>query len=222
MEKKRCLHSPSYLIFKKSRRRVEDAELLDIKGVYLDFCLFSLLAGIVFLRYHNVLSNSWLNDETQILKHAISYQPWEYFFPPRVWQKLSASNFTPWITFSFDVDWMIFDLHPYGFYLHHLISLCSLASIAYIVLRLWFSALFSFLGVLLFAVSPSVAETAPFLMECHYLEGLIFALLSLYLFVKAVRNIDARWTIVSAFFTCAPACPRKSMCLYPQLYTRGV
>lgn len=163
------------------------------------FPLF-LLTAFILIRYKSVINGFWLNDDTQILLFAIKYRPWDYFFSPDVWQAFSANNFTPWGIFSFAIDWTIFGLAPRYFYFHHLVSLCSVAAAAYVVLRQWFSPFPSFSGVLLFVASPPLAEAAHILMVRHYIEGLFFALLSTYFFIKASRKNDRWFFVLSALF----------------------
>lgn len=153
-----------------------------------DILCLSLLVIVALIRYNSVLDAFWLADDTQILKYTITHPPLEYFFSPKAWQESSSLSFTPWVIFSFDADWNIFGLSPYGFYLHHLISLCLVAISSYVVLRLWFSAMLSFFGTLVFIVSPPFAEFAQFLMVRHYIEGLFFTFLSLYCFITGVRK----------------------------------
>ncbi|MFZ2197951.1 MAG: hypothetical protein WAV13_09480 [Thermodesulfovibrionales bacterium] len=169
-----------------------------------------LLVIIILLTYRSVLQSFWLGDDPQILKHAVSHHPWQYFFSPKVWQELSANNLTPWVTLSFDLDWNIFGLYPYGFYLHHLVSLCLLAVAAYAVLGLWFSYQLSFFAVLLFVISPPFAEASQILMVRHYIEGMLFALLSVYAFVKSIRN-NNKWFIIPAVFFYLLACTAKEI-----------
>jgi len=158
----------------------------------MEILLPLLLVIFIVIRFFRILDNFWLFDDPLILKHAVLYRPWEYFFVPTVWQKGTMSNFTPWIIFSFALDWKIFGLHPFGFYLHHLMSLCVLSVLAYFVLRLWFSTSLSFWGVLLFAASPPFADSAQTLFVRHYIEGFIFASLSVYCFAKGLRE-DRKW-----------------------------
>lgn len=150
------------------------------------------LAVLVVVLYNSILGGFWRGDDPLILKHAILYRPWEYLFVPAVWQKGTVSNFTPWVVFSFDVDHKLFGINPAGFYLHQLASLCVLAAVSYFVLRLWLPSVLSFLGVLLFIVSPPFARLSQMLMVRHYLEGFIFAALSVYCFTKGMRE-NRRW-----------------------------
>ncbi|MEJ2684285.1 MAG: hypothetical protein P8Z71_07815 [Candidatus Sulfobium sp.] len=158
-----------------------------------------LMVSVAVL-YNSILGAFWLGDDPLILKHAILYHPWEYFFVPAVWQKGTVSNFTPWLVFSFDLDHKLFGINPFGFYLHQLASLCLLAGIAYFVLRLWFPSVLSFWGVLLFIVSPPFARLSQMLMVRHYLEGFIFAALSVYCFTKDMRESPGWLSVVGTFF----------------------
>jgi len=159
-----------------------------------------LLIAFVLVRYNQILQNFWLGDDPKILQHAISYRPWEYFFLPDAWRDLSVINFTPWITFTYNLDLIIFGLDPFGFYLHQLVSLSILAIVSYVVLRLWFPLTFSLFGVLLFVSSPPFAESAHFLMFRHYFEGMIFALLSVYFFSRNLEKNKQALTVVSSSF----------------------
>jgi len=159
-----------------------------------------LLVAFVVLRYHSITSLFWMIDDTQILKHAIVYRPWQHLFDPDAWQIFSAVNFTPWLPLSFLLDWKLFGLNPSGFYYHQLISLCLTAASAYLVFRLWLSEWLSFLGVLLFFASPPVADSAQLLMVRHYIEGLLFSLLSVYLFVKGLRENRFVFAMAGALF----------------------
>ncbi len=153
-----------------------------------DRVLQTALAAFVILRYASVLSQFWLFDDPLILKHAILYRPWEYFFIPEVWQKGTVSNFTPWVLLSFDVDNAIFGIEPRWYYLHHLMSLSALAAAAYIVLRSWLPQTLCFFVVLIAMTSLPIAEASGMLMLRHYAEGMVLALLSTYAFVKSVRD----------------------------------
>jgi hypothetical protein len=65
-------------------------------------------------------------------------------------------------------------------------------------MREWFTPGFSFLGALLFVLSSPFAESSQFLMERHYIEGLIFALLSFHLFIKSTSGNKAGLLLLSA------------------------
>lgn len=168
------------------------------------FCLKHAIAPfvlvVIIIAWHfPILTHFWLADDSQILKYAITYNPLEYFFIPDIWQRGTVSSFTPWVVFSFDIDWKLFGLRPFWFYLHHLMSLGGVAVAGYFMLKLWFPARLSFLGMLLFAASPAFAESTHLLMVRHYIEGLILSILSVYCFIRGVREENFGVSAFGAF-----------------------
>ncbi|TAN39956.1 MAG: hypothetical protein EPN25_09380 [Nitrospirae bacterium] len=150
--------------------------------------------------YYPVPVNFWLIDDTQFLKHAILYRPWESFFSPVAWQRLGGVNFNPWLSFSYHIDWSLFGLRPGGFYLHHLLSLALLDIAAYLTLRLWLRPGLSFISVLAFTLSPVFAELSQTLMCRHYIEGMIFSCISIYAMVWGTRRGSRPAQLLSALF----------------------
>ena len=152
----------------------------------------------VIIRYYSIPDHFFLCDDPQHIKFAISYQPWEYFLVPDAWRRLTAGLFTPWLSLSYYIDWKLFSLTPRGYYLHHLLFLCLTTVTGYAVLGLWFARSLSFIGIVLFIASPPFAEAAHFLMERHYVEGLLFALLAVNFYIKGVRCNRWSLSLVSA------------------------
>jgi hypothetical protein len=153
-----------------------------------DIGIWFLLSVIVYALYGSVIDLWWTYDDTQILRQAIKYSPSQYFFIPKIWQELSWVNFTPLVTFSFDLDIALFGLNPKMFYLHHLIVLWLCSAMLYTILRFWISRPFALTGASLFLIGIPVAILSQQLMARHYLEGLLLAMISFYLFIKAVRG----------------------------------
>ena len=170
------------------------------KTHYPDAFCFSMLAVLTALLYHKVVSSYWLYDDPYILRHAFEHSPWEYFFIPEVWRELSIRYLTPWVTLSFDIDLSLFGFQPRFFYLHQLVSLWLAACTLYGVLRLWVKPGFAFSGSVLFLVSAPAGAAAEMLQIRHYIEGLIFCLLSLYFFVRALRKESYLFTFLSSLF----------------------
>ncbi|MBI5640416.1 MAG: hypothetical protein HZA17_08325, partial [Nitrospirae bacterium] len=153
-----------------------------------DLACYGLLAVITAILHRQVLKSFWLFDDLQILKFVSDHQPWEYFFVPTVWREFSAANLTPWIGLSFDIDFALFAFRPGWFYFHTLVSLWILSIMFCALLRLWISRAFALMGGLLFIASAPAAAAGQLLMVRHYIEGAVFALIALFLFVKAVRR----------------------------------
>ena len=158
---------------------------LSAKEILLAWLGFGVLIGVL---YGNSLTGWWAWDDTQILKTAFQSGPWEYYFVPAVWCEFQPANLNPWIIFSFDLDLALFGLDPLPFYAHHLLALWMVAGVTYLLLRVWANRLWSTLGVVLFLSSAPVTNTVYQLMTRHYLEGLLFFSLALYLFIRATRE----------------------------------
>ncbi|MDM8545152.1 glycosyltransferase family 39 protein [Candidatus Venteria ishoeyi] len=148
--------------------------------------LFFLLT--CFSLYQYSLGFWWAWDDTQILKHALSYQPWQYFFSPESWQILSSANLTPWVSFSFAIDAYLFGHTPAAFYGHQLLALALVVYLSYALLRLYTGLYPALFGSLLFLCAPASVAISQQLMIRHYLEGLLFFIVALYAYIMSLRH----------------------------------
>lgn len=155
---------------------------------YQDFAFLLLLTILVVGLYHQVLRGWWTYDDPAILKQSIQHYPWEYFFNPHVWQQITVNNLTPLIFLSFDIDVALFGLDPLWYYAHQLVSLWLGVIMLYFVLLLYVPSTFAAMGSVLFVVGTPVTGIVTQLMTRHYLEGMVLALIAMYLFVKALRT----------------------------------
>ena len=87
----------------------------------------------------------------------------------------------------------LFGLNPIWHYAHQLISLWLAAYMSFLVLRLWIGLGWAVFGAMLFLVNAPTANIAQNLMTGHYLEGLIFASVAIYGFIRAMRNDGRYW-----------------------------
>lgn len=159
----------------------------------------SLLIIIVaaFLIHGSVLDRFWLGDDPQVLLHAVRYSPVEVVSERPAWQELSTSNFTPLVTWSFDMDLSLFGPNPQLFYLHQIFSI----ALAALCLRLLMLALgagerSSLLLALLFLAAPPTVHVAGLLMTRHYVEGLVAAAVSVLLWVIAIRRPEHQTILI--------------------------
>lgn len=151
-----------------------------------------------FVLFHDVLDAYWRADDPAILLHAIS-SPWlADFHDPLIWRKLSPSNLTPWLTLSFHLDHFVAGAKPQLFYFHQLLACSVVAVAAYRLAREWAPPLVAFLGVVLFLCGASTASVVELLMTRHYLEGMVFSLLALLGFLRALDRRDMRWAWAGA------------------------
>ena len=158
------------------------------------------MALLVFGLYHSALNGWWRWDDTIILKQAFSQTPSEYFFTPEAYQFLSLKNFTPWLIFSFDMDLSFLGLDPACFYARQLIDLWLAGVVTYFLLRLWVSKRWAALGGALCIIGAPAATAVQQLMTRHYVEGLLFSLLALYLFLVSVRSNKRIPSVIGAVF----------------------
>ena len=72
-------------------------------------------------------------DSPTILLQLINYSPFEYFFRKEGYIGLSWANFTPWITLSWHLDYILggFDVSVYR--IHHVISLMALVILLFLL-----------------------------------------------------------------------------------------
>jgi hypothetical protein len=147
-----------------------------------------ILTLLIIILYQNLLGKAWTWDDTFILKQAYRYAPWQYFFNPEIWREQSAGFLTPWFTLSFDFDLSVFGLNPNAFYLHQLFALWLTTLATYFLLKLWLNKTWSFAGATLFILSAPTTGVVSHLWTRHYLEGLLFAILALYFYIRALRK----------------------------------
>ncbi|MEM4724619.1 MAG: hypothetical protein QXP01_06370 [Candidatus Hadarchaeum sp.] len=151
------------------------------------------------LLYGHTLDYGWWFDDSQILKHATQYSPWEYFFVPKAWQDLIPYHLTPWLSLAYDLDLALFGFRPAGFYAHNLAMLWLAGVLMYVLARQWVSGWFALTGATLFLVSAPAAIAAHALMTRHYVEGLVAYLAALLLFLHALKLTGNKhyWAIAS-------------------------
>src|SRR5690606_25793087 len=131
-----------------------------------------------------LLEGWWRWDDPLILKFCYRYKPEEYLLQPDLWRQFLPGFFTPWLALSYEFDLALFGIAPAAFYLHHLLSLLSLTTITHIILRMWYSHLWSLAGSALFLCGSPIVVVSQQLMTRHYIEGLVFALLALYFYLR--------------------------------------
>ncbi len=160
-----------------------------------------LLIFLIFILYGFLFNGWWFGDDPEIVVFASKNSPFEYFINPSIWQGFSPFNLTPWILLSLEPDFIVFRFKPLGYYIHHLISLSFVAISFFIVLDLFAKKrLFVILGVLIFLLSPATFTVCTWLSTRHYLEGMGFSLLSVYLFIRGIRDNKYSFILLSYLF----------------------
>lgn len=153
---------------------------------------------LLWILYYPVLGNWWLFDDPCHLFYISQNGIYPAFFEPA--RGFSPINFTPWEPLSLGIDYLAFGFNPRPFYWHHMLSLSMLFLCANVVLLRFLSPLVTAISLSLFVASVPLCDAANHLMTRHYIEGLLFALVSVYLFLKAEEKDDKNFLYGSAFF----------------------
>lgn len=178
-----------------------------IRPIYIFFGLIFA----TFIIYGVAMDNWWSHDDTQILKHAFQFSPYQYFFIPEDWRALIPFSFTPWLTLTYDLDLGLFGSDPKGFYVHNLLTIGLCAYLFYFIASQWLKPWFAIGGALLFLIGPPIVLAAQQLMVRHYIEGLFFYLLSFCFILKSLRTGNTQWYGGLAGFTFAIAASAKEI-----------
>jgi hypothetical protein len=150
------------------------------------FLFLSILSALT-LFYLPMMKNWFFSDDIHWIWSSATVRFKEIFFVPERYRAM-ASNFTPMLGASFKIDWTLFKMNPEGYFLHSMFSLLATTVVFYLFLRLYASRTSALAGVLLFLLSPFTLVVASWFSTRHYLEGLFWALLSLFFFVTAERK----------------------------------
>ena len=169
-----------------------------------------ILAAVTLVMHHSALNGFWRSDDGWLLGFAACYAPWEYFFLPSFTREIANAFVTPWLPLTYDINLALFGLNPLGHYAHQLVSLWLAAYMSFLVLRLWVGLGWAVFGAVLFLVGAPTVYIAQELMTGHYLEGLIFACVAIYGFVRAMRG-DGKYWLALGVLGYALACTCKEI-----------
>ena len=159
-----------------------------------------VIAAAVWVLYRSITRLWWTGDDLFHLHFLSMHSPLDYCFSPRVWRLVPNKNFTPLQLLSYHADLALFGRNPYWFYSHQLAAFSVAAGAVYAALRHWLSPLFACAAVSLFVLGIPSASWIIELPCRHYIEGLIWAALAVWCFVKAVRQRPgASLVVLSAF-----------------------
>lgn len=151
--------------------------------------LVLLMLPATLLLYGSTLTGWWCCDDSQLLKFAIKYTPWQYFAVPEVWREAVISSLTPLEVLAYDIDHALFGTWVAGFYAHNLLTIALAAWAVCLAARQWVDRPGPALAAgLLFLAGSPVAMGSEQLMGRHYIDGLAAYLLAVVLFVRAARE----------------------------------
>lgn len=156
--------------------------------------------GLLLVHGLRTLEDWWLLDDPCLLVSTLRHGAWAHFFDPQVWRPLSGNVLMPWTTLSFGFDAHIFGPEPQAFYAHQLAAFALLLIVVYVLLRPALTSLGASLALSLFVVSAPAVAVVWRLMNRHYLEGTLLALLALALYRRAVRQERFPLAVAGAAF----------------------
>jgi len=149
------------------------------------------------------LARLWfLADDPHWMWMASTTRWREIFFDPARFRAM-APNFTPMLGAVFKLDWDLFGLRAAGYVWHSLVILLLACGALFLLLRSYAGAGAALLGVLLFLLSPTTAVVASWLSTRHYVDGLLWALLALWLSRRSAAAGRPAWLAAAAFLVAA-------------------
>jgi hypothetical protein len=160
-----------------------------LRPLRADLLAAAALLLLVVLHWHGITGFFWRSDDPAVLLHALRSPGLAAFFEPADWRRLSPNNLTPWVTLSFKLDLALVGLEPAAFYVHQLVSAALVALAAYALGRQALPPAWALAVVLLGLAGAPTGAVTESLMTRHYMEGLLFTLLSLLCFVFARRGV---------------------------------
>jgi hypothetical protein len=158
------------------------------------------LLALTFAIHGDALQMGFGRDDGGGLVQAARLSPADYFLDPPTSAAVSGGSVSPWHVLVYDANILLFGLDSYWHHFH-LVSVIWLTSLATcFLLRLWLPAGWSLLGATLFLSGTPTLYVSHEEMSGHYLYGLLFSILSVYLFISSERHPNGKPGAASALF----------------------
>jgi hypothetical protein len=167
-------------------------------SLILTMALLGAFFYALWVFYIPLLDNYFYGDDTQIIWFAAANSIGQILFSPEHYRAMSGGLFQPMLGLSFKIDWMMFKMAPEGYYVHNLLAVMLAGAALFIFLRTYTNSLIALVGSVLFSLNPVVFSIFSYCTNRHYMEGMAFALLSLYFFVRSERK--GKISVLSIFF----------------------
>jgi hypothetical protein len=157
-----------------------------------------LLAIVCLLLHGGALEGGFKYDDAPHLRFASDYSPLEYFTSADVMREQSYAHITPMLSLAFDAAIALGGLDSRIHYLLHLSVLWAVAASTWWLLSRWLSGDMAFAAAALFLAMPPTAWVANTLMTTHYAWGLLFSVLALCAWARAIAATSVFWAVTSA------------------------
>ena len=145
------------------------------------------IAALTAVVHAGILRLQWMYDDAFHI-HFLLTHPMRFVVTPSLWRELPFRMYTPLQFVSYWFDLHVFGIVPRAWYAHQLISLGLAAAALFLLLRLWWEPATAAAGAALFALNPHIVGWAGLLMARHYIEGFVFACLSLAAYLLYLRG----------------------------------
>ncbi|HXP88273.1 MAG TPA: hypothetical protein VN841_26315 [Bryobacteraceae bacterium] len=161
--------------------------------------LLLLFGAIYSMAYLGLSSRWWFEDDPFVFDYAGRiHNPAGIFINPEVVRHFTAARaLVPMQVFSYWIDMHVAGISPHFAYAHQAGSfLLTLLLLYFVLLRVLRNDKLAALSIcVVWALLPATASVLQFLSTRHYLEGLMFSLLSVFL-LQRLREEDGhlRWT----------------------------
>lgn len=160
-----------------------------------DLAALALLTAIALAFAWPGFSVGWsIGDEMNTALVAHKYSPADYFFDPRIYRLHNHAALTPWAIFSYELDLQIAsfwlgerDPQAWVTRLHQGLSGALLLGVTYFFLRGWLLPSLALVTTAIFSLSWPAVDAYTATTSRHYVEGGIFAVLSLMAYFHAGR-----------------------------------
>ena len=149
-----------------------------------------LITALVFAVYANALHNDFVSDDLPAILNN-----------PDIAHPFAALSIA---SFSNSINYFIGGFNPFGYHLLNLILHALNSVMVFFLLRLFFKAMPSFWGALVFALHPVQAEAVAWASGRPYLLFTFFLLLSFFCYLSAAPNKKfGRYACSLFFYACA-------------------
>lgn len=150
--------------------------------------VLAVLAGAVVLLYRKSYRLYWTYDDPWFLHVALMRRWTEGFTHADIWRQ---NLFTPLLTSTFELFVATLWLEPRRWYAAQLVLLVALSFAIYAALRPHAEVIPAAAGALLFLIGPPIVNAAAHLGVIHYLEALLFVVLSYIAFARGRDKLSA-------------------------------
>lgn len=176
-----------------SNKREKGKRIVWVALILLFFFLYALWSF-----YLPITGSFFIGDDISWIFFSATKSPLKIFFSPIEYRAISGSNYTPFLGLSFKVDWMLFGMESKGYFIHNLIAVVLTSIAFFLLLHLYVDNFMALKGSILFLFNPILLSVFSMSSARHYIEGMFFALISLWLFIRADRA--NKISILSGFF----------------------